>query len=85
MLWIFEWLRNAMESMLASLGLRNKKATILLLGLDNAGKTTLLHRLTVGAFSTFQPTEKVGGRPAQLQSPRRSLTIHSLFYVALCR
>ncbi|EEC45225.1 predicted protein, partial [Phaeodactylum tricornutum CCAP 1055/1] len=43
------------------LGLSNKQGQLLLLGLDNAGKTTLLHRLRTGDIRHFPPTD----RPSQ--------------------
>jgi GTP-binding protein SAR1 len=51
------WLQQLLASMFAMFGFENKTATIIILGLDNAGKTTLLHKMQTGKVLSFAPTE----------------------------
>jgi GTP-binding protein SAR1 len=65
----WDWLTGWLEW----LGLRNKSGKLLLLGLDNAGKTTLLHCLKTGNFVQFDQTTSYH---------REDLTIEGISFAA---
>jgi GTP-binding protein SAR1 len=58
MSFIYSSLSRFFNNLLSSLGFLHKEASLLLLGLDNAGKTTLLHRLATGHVRPFPPTDR---------------------------
>ncbi|KAI0853195.1 ARF/SAR superfamily [Daldinia vernicosa] len=48
---------NWIHGALVSLGFLDKQAKLLLLGLDNSGKTTLLYRLVTDRLGALEPTQ----------------------------
>ena len=55
---ILSYFKSFLQSLLRSLGLYQKSGTILLLGLDNSGKSTFLHKLRTNSILSFPPTER---------------------------
>lgn len=70
--YLWSSLQSLLRSLLQSLGLAGKQGNLLLLGLDNAGKTTLLHRLkTGGDIRPFPPTDRPTLEEFQISTTRR--------------
>ena len=96
--YLWDTLQSILRTFLQSLGLQGKEGSLLLLGLDNAGKTTLLHRLkTGGDIRPFPPTDRptleefrVRTGPSELKFTAWDLGCHEavsrlLFRVSSCR
>jgi len=61
---IYETWRSLLDTLWKALGFEGKEGSLVVLGLDNAGKTTMLHRLkTGGDVRSFPPTARP--RPTQ--------------------
>lgn len=55
-MFVFNWIRESVSELMSWLGFLPENSKILFLGLDNAGKTTLLHMLKDDRISTHNPT-----------------------------
>lgn len=64
---------SALSSVFAQLFNQKKDTRMLMLGLDNAGKTTILHRLQLGEVVTTIPT--VGFNVEQLEFGKMNMTV----------
>ena len=55
---IYNYWLSMVRSFFNALGFAGKEGTLLVLGLDNAGKTTLLQRLKTGSIRNYPPTDR---------------------------
>ncbi|KAK6951099.1 hypothetical protein Daesc_007629 [Daldinia eschscholtzii] len=65
-MYFFKWI----HATLISLGFLDKRAKVLLLGLDNSGKSTLLHRLVTDELGILEPTGHPTSEELQIDNAR---------------
>jgi len=53
-----DYLSSVLNGVLQFFGFFHREATVVLVGLDNAGKTSLQHKITTGESHSFVPTQK---------------------------
>jgi hypothetical protein len=70
-MFVLDWLKTTVTWALESLGLWQKDARLLFLGLDNAGKSTLLHLLQFDKMAQLQPTMHSGACAPMMGLRRR--------------
>lgn len=66
MAFLWNWISSSLSGLLSFLGLGGKNAKILFLGLDNAGKTTLMHMLRDDRVVQHPPTQYPTSEELQL-------------------
>lgn len=55
-MFVYDWLKSTVNDIMSWMGFLPENSKILFLGLDNAGKTTLLHMLRDDRMTTHNPT-----------------------------
>ena len=62
----------------SALGLTRQEARILVIGLDNSGKTTLIHHLKPKKATTFEVTPTVGFQVEEFSKNNINFTIYDM-------
>eukprot|EP01031_Cornospumella_fuschlensis_P047040 gene47040-57603_t len=66
------------ELIASAFGMRKKQARILVVGLDNSGKTTLIHHIKPKKASTLEVTPTVGFQVEEFAKNNINFTIYDM-------